>query len=330
MRSLEPPAQWQPLINVYLEYLALEKRQASNSVLAVSRDLAHLTVHPLEATPAHLKTLLAKRHAAGAAPRSLARLASSLRGFFAHLVQQGLRTSNPAEGIKTPKIPKSLPKALGVDELGGLLRPFDVADFQLRQARFLIEFLYATGLRISEAMSIALLTSESVSGRGGSSAESYLDLAQGEIRVVGKGSKARVVPIMQALLPAIQAHMDARQKHLHSCTSEVPHSALFVSARGGRLSVRQAQLDVARFAKLAGLQQHLHPHMLRHSFGSHVLQMSQNLRAVQELLGHSSIASTQIYTSLDFSHLAQVYDSAFPRALKREGAGESDMDLFSS
>ena len=161
----------------------------------------------------------------------------------------------------------------------------------------LIELLYCTGLRIGEALSLDEDTLNEIR----------------EIRVVGKGNKARIVPVIDSLSRRLRQFSEVRKVHLVSKSIAVVPS-LFVSTKGKNLSVRQAQQDVACYAKLKGLDQHLHPHMLRHSFGSHMLQGTQNLRAVQELLGHASIASTQVYTALDFEHLSSVYDQAFPRA----------------
>ncbi|HEX4879385.1 MAG TPA: tyrosine recombinase XerC [Limnobacter sp.] len=308
MRSPESPADREALIKSYLGHLALERRQSPNTVKAVARDLGALEGDLLHISTSQLKTIMAKRHAAGAAPRTLARMASSWRCFYRYMREQGLLLNNPAEGLKTPRVPKSLPKALSVDDVGGLLRPIEVQGFQNLQARFLIELLYCTGLRISEALSLRLLSS---SGAGNTSC---VDLAQAEIRVIGKGSKARIVPMVPELVHRVHDHLVHRLAYLSNMPDSPGQLCLFVSRKGAPLSVRQAQLDVKRYAQLAGLNQNLHPHMLRHSFGSHVLQMSQNLRAVQELLGHASIASTQVYTALDFSHLTQVYDQAHPRA----------------
>jgi integrase/recombinase XerC len=190
-----------------------------------------------------------------------------------------------------------LPKAVGIDPLAALLAKPLPQEFRFAQAHVLIELLYCTGLRISEALA---LRAEVL---GGSS----------ELRVVGKGNKARIVPVVDALKARLEEFTEPRQVHLTK-QGRVQEYALFVSAKGHPLTVRQAQRDIADHAAKSGLGQHLHPHMLRHSFGSHLLQGTQNLRAVQELLGHASIASTQVYTALDFDHLSSVYDNAFPRA----------------
>lgn len=297
MRSPEPPRNNAALIQVYLDYLRLERRHSDNSVIAVQRDLL-LINEPFEAVSASaLKTILAKRHASGAAPASLARMASSWRGFFKFLVDRGHIEINPGLGLRTPKLPRALPKAVGVDSLAALLACPLPETFRFAQAHVLIELLYCTGLRISEALSL------------------QVEVLRGatELRVIGKGNKARIVPMVDALKDRFQTFIEPRFKHLQKVGNPGQQS-LFVSAKGLPLSVRQAQRDVADHAANRGLGQHLHPHMLRHSFGSHVLQGTQNLRAVQELLGHASIASTQVYTALDFDHLSSVYDNAFPRA----------------
>lgn len=297
MRSPEPPGNNTILIQSYLDYLRLERRHSDNSVVAVQRDLALINESFLTVSFTALKTILGKRHAAGAAPSSLARMASSWRGFFRFLVERGHLDINPSLGLKSPKLPRALPKAVGVDSLAALLAGPLPETFRFAQAHVMIELLYCTGLRISEALS---LHSEVLNGAT-------------ELRVVGKGNKTRVVPMVDALKDRFMEFIEPRSKHLQQ-VGKSGQQSLFVSAKGLRLSARQAQRDVADHAANRGLGQHLHPHMLRHSFGSHVLQGTQNLRAVQELLGHASIASTQVYTALDFDHLSSVYDNAFPRA----------------
>lgn len=297
MRSTEPPSNNDRLIQRYLDFLRLERRYSEHSVLAVRRDLSFIEGSLATVSASALKTILVKRHAGGSAPSSLARMASSWRGFFGFLLDAGQIEVNPALGLKTPKLPRALPKAVGVDQLAALLQGPLPEQYRLAQAHVLIELLYCTGLRISEALSLsnAVLANST------------------ELRVQGKGNKTRIVPVINALRERFAEFSDLRTKHLTQLCNP-PASALFVSAKGLPLSARQAQKDVSEFSKLRGLDQHLHPHMLRHSFGSHMLQSTQNLRAVQELLGHASIASTQVYTALDFDHLSGVYDKAFPRA----------------
>jgi integrase/recombinase XerC len=297
MRSPEPIRNNAILIQEYLDYLRLERRHSANSVTAVQRDLSLISESVTTVSAPALRTILAKRHAGGAAPASLARMASSWRGFFKFLVDRAHIEINPSLGLRTPKLPRALPKAVGVDSLAALLTGPLPETFKFAQAHVLIELLYCTGLRISEALS---LRAEVLTGAT-------------ELRVVGKGNKARIVPMVDALKDRFLEFVEPRSRHLQQ-VGKPDEQILFVSAKGLPLSVRQAQRDVAEHAENRGLGQHLHPHMLRHSFGSHVLQGTQNLRAVQELLGHASIASTQVYTALDFDHLSSVYDHAFPRA----------------
>lgn len=297
MRRAEQTPEHAILIQRYLDFLRLERRYSENSVKAAQRDLLLIINPPQQVTPTALKSILAQRHANGAAPASLARVASSWRGFFKYLLNNGVIEIDPTLGLKTPKLPRALPKAVGVDPLAALLALPLPQEFRFAQAHVLIELLYCTGLRISEALS---LQAEALNGST-------------ELRVIGKGNKARIVPVVDTLQARLREFVEPRQSHLlkHGRGQE---TSLFVSAKGQALTVRQAQRDIANHAANCGLGQHLHPHMLRHSFGSHLLQGTQNLRAVQELLGHASIASTQVYTALDFDHLSTVYDNAFPRA----------------
>lgn len=297
MRRAEQTPEHAILIQRYLDFLRLERRYSDNSVKAAQRDLLLIINPPQQVTPAALKSILAQRHANGAAPASLARVASSWRGFFKYLLNNSVIEIDPTLGLKTPKLPRSLPKAVGVDALAALLALPLPQEFRFAQAHVLIELLYCTGLRISEALT---LRAEALNGST-------------ELRVIGKGNKARIVPVVDTLQARLREFVEPRQRHLlkHGRGQE---TSLFVSAKGQALTVRQAQRDIANHAANCGLGQHLHPHMLRHSFGSHLLQGTQNLRAVQELLGHASIASTQVYTALDFDHLSTVYDNAFPRA----------------
>ena len=309
MRIAESITHKQGLIQAYLDFVVLERRQSPNTAAAVRRDLACIDTPIAEVSNQTLRNILAKRHAGGASPSSLARMASSWRGFFAFLTERKHIEINPALGLKTPKQAKRLPKAVGVDPLLSMLNTELSESFKLAQAQALVVLLYCTGLRVSEALSLRVIDVQ----------------GQREIRVLGKGNKPRVVPVLDGAAAVInqflqkrQAHLDGikalRSKCLEGSNDFVGEQALWLGAKGKPLSVRQAQRDVAQFATHKGLDQHLHPHMLRHSFGSHVLQGTQNLRAVQELLGHSSIASTQVYTALDFQHLSIAHRSAFPRA----------------
>lgn len=291
----------------YLDCLRLEKRQSPHSVSAAARDLAVLGECPEGQDTEQLKRILAQKHASGLAPASLARMASSWRGFFKFLVEQGQVELDPSLGLKTPKLPKRLPKALSVDQAGALLRDPMPEIHSHALAHVLIELLYATGLRISEALSL-----QCASNHG--SGEAWISLSRAELQVQGKGGKARVVPLTPHFIQVAQLWLQRRQALLEQLGAPPAINAFLIDKKGKPYTVRQAQKDVRAYAQLKGLNQALHPHMLRHSFASHVLQGSQNLRAVQELLGHASIASTQVYTTLDFKHLAAVYDDAFPRA----------------
>jgi integrase/recombinase XerC len=305
---LDPSDPW---INQYLVYLGSERRLSPNTILAVSRDLKLLPTDAADITADSLKQVLFQRHAKQSSPASLARLASSWRGYFGFLCQEGLLKVNPALRLKVPKIPKALPKALKPEQVTGLLLGPLPVEFRWARAHALIELLYATGLRISEILSLKLM-SDPVSTNEGS----WISLQRNEIQVVGKGSKTRMIPLMPSTAESLLQWIEIRNQRLLASGVQSGGAYLFISPKGISCSARQAQKDVAEYSAMKGLDRHLHPHMLRHSFGSHVLQESQDLRAVQELLGHSSIKSTQVYTALDFKHLASVYDQAFPRAKK--------------
>ncbi len=346
----------------YLNWLQQQHRYSDNTLKAVQRDLQWLeraltTQHPVTAgksrdhhetsvmhsgtdvapdwksmTADHIRMTLSRARASGLSPASLARLASSFRGFFRYLEEAGVLTTDVMQGVRTPRKARRLPKALSPDEALQILQldvesadsashaadasevpdvdsPSSVSD--LAQARVLAELLYGSGLRISEALGLDRSEhawqqrSKGVRLMGG-----WLDEAAGELHVMGKGAKPRVVPLGSQALQALKAFM----AQPFDCVSGSEERPVFVNRRGLRLSVRSAQRLLALLAQQSGLDRHVHPHMLRHSFASHVLQSSGDLRAVQELMGHASIASTQVYTSLDFQHLSAVYDKAHPRA----------------
>jgi integrase/recombinase XerC len=227
----------------------------------------------------------------------LARTLSAWRGFFAWLGERDALPANPCEGVRSPKSPRLLPKALAVDEAARLFEPVEEDD-PLLAARdtAMFELFYSSGLRLAE---LAALDCDALDSA----------LHEGEVRVMGKRSKARLVPVGSKAREALLAWAALRDG-----LANVDEIALFVGRRGGRLSHRMIQERLALRAVKLGLPRHVHPHMLRHSFASHLLQSSGDLRAVQEMLGHASIASTQVYTHLDFQHLSKVYDSAHPRA----------------
>ncbi len=293
------------MIEVWLAELADQRRQSPHTISNYRRDLTKLTAlageTPLTALRVHhVRRFVAQLHAGGLAPRSLARVLSAWRGYFRWLGLRGEMTANPCEGIRPPKAPKPLPKALPVDETMRLLEQDEGADERLAvRDQAIFELFYSSGLRLAE---LAALNVDAVE----------MAVAEGEIRVVGKRSKPRIVPVGSAARHALAEWRDRRD------TLAAPgEGALFVSLRGTRLSHRAIEMRLAQRALRLGLPMHVHPHMLRHSFASHVLQSSGDLRAVQEMLGHASIASTQIYTHLDFQRLAQVYDAAHPRARRK-------------
>ncbi len=237
---------------------------------------------------------LTRRPAPRLSPTSVQRLLSSCRGLFLDLVREGVLRATPAAGLRAPRAARKLPEVLDVDEIARLLA-FEVITAEDVRDKAMLELFYSSGLRLSELVGLNLDT---------------LDLAAGLVRVHGKGSKTRELPVGRKAREAIEAWLPQR------ALSNPADAAVFVSRQGRRLSPRAIQLRV-RQAGVRELGQHLHPHMLRHSFASHMLESSQDLRAVQELLGHADIATTQIYTHLDFQHLAKVYDSAHPRARRK-------------
>lgn len=289
-------------VAAWLAELAEQRRLSPHTIANYRRDLAQLQAaaegQPLDRLLVHhIRRFVAGLHAKGLSGRSLARLLSAWRGFFAWLGERGLVRINPCDGIRAPKSPRRLPKALSVDEAARLLQPDDDGDSRL-EARdaAMFELLYSSGLRLAELVGLDRDALDSI-------------LNDGEVRVIGKRSKPRLVPVGSQARQALAAWAAVRD-----ALAATDEPALFVNRRGRRIGPRSVELRLARRAVRLGLPQHVHPHMLRHSFASHVLQSSGDLRAVQEMLGHASIASTQVYTHLDFQHLASVYDRAHPRA----------------
>jgi integrase/recombinase XerC len=293
-------------VGQFLTELAIQRGASPHTLDAYRRDLARLTTLAAGAElaalkPAQLRRGLMALHAQALAPRSIARTLSAWRSYYAWLARRGTIALNPADGLRAPKRPHSLPKALGIDQAAALLdRPATNATtapdqpLQMRDAA-MFELLYSSGLRLSELVSL--------DWPGG------LDLAAGEVTVTGKRKKTRTVPVGDKARAALEAWLALRPQLLRG-----EEAALFLGRNGTRLTPRQVESRLAQWAQRQGLGVHVHPHMLRHSFASHVLQSSGDLRAVQEMLGHASIAATQIYTHLDFQHLAKIYDAAHPRA----------------
>ncbi|MBP8170583.1 MAG: tyrosine recombinase XerC [Azonexus sp.] len=289
-------------VAAYLAELAEQRRLSPHTVSSYRRDLARLLnlagdIPLAELQVHHIRRFAAQLHGQGLSGRSLARLLSAWRGFFNWLGRGDVVRANPCEGVRSPKSPKHLPNALSVDETARLLQPSDDGDaVLLTRDTAMFELFYSSGLRLAELAALDCVALDSA-------------LNEGEVRVLGKRNKARLVPVGRKAREALAAWAALRDS---LAGAEEP--ALFVSRRGGRISHRMIQLRLAQLALQLGLPRHVHPHMLRHSFASHVLQSSGDLRAVQEMLGHASIASTQVYTHLDFQHLAKVYDAAHPRA----------------
>ena len=282
----------------YLTHLRTGRRLATHTLTAYSRDGQMLGAmaagRPLESLgPNDIRRFVATLHSKGQSPRSLARILSSWRGFFDWLVRERAVPANPCAGVRAPKAPRVLPPTLSPDDAVRLVSVEDPGPWGARD-RALFELAYSSGLRVSELTGLDL---------------EALDFNTGEARILGKGSKTRIVPVGEHALEALRKWIAIR-----GTIGKVDEHALFIGKSGRRMQPREVQRRIKRWATLAGLDVDAHPHMLRHSFASHVLQSSGDLRAVQEMLGHASIASTQVYTHLDFQHLAKVYDAAHPRA----------------
>jgi integrase/recombinase XerC len=244
-----------------------------------------------------IRSFVAWRHRQGIGGRSLQRNLSATRAFYRYLIGEGVAQHNPAEGVQAPKSPKILPKLLDVDQASQLLEIDDKDPLAIRD-KAILELMYSSGLRLSE---LVMLNIDS------------LDLADAVVTVVGKGKKTRVVPIGKQARKAIEQWFKCRDKMAND-----EEFAVFVSQRGNRISRRSVQQRLKLWAMKQGITNRVNPHMLRHSFASHLLESSGDLRAVQELLGHADISTTQVYTHLDFQHLANVYDDAHPRARKKK------------
>ncbi|MBV8032821.1 MAG: tyrosine recombinase XerC, partial [Betaproteobacteria bacterium] len=248
---------------------------------------------------ADVRRFVALLHGKGLSPRTLALVLSAWRGYFAWLVRHRGLAWNPALGVRAPKAAKPLPKALSVEQAKMLLDGGEASSPELLRDRAMFELLYSSGLRLAELVSL-------------DAADGRLDLAQGEVTVTGKGSKTRTVPVGAKARDAIRAWLEVRAQ-----LAAPGEKALFVGARGARIAPALVGARLRAWAQRRGLAMRVHPHMLRHSFATHLLQSSQDLRAVQEMLGHASISTTQVYTHLDFQALAKVYDAAHPRAKKK-------------
>jgi len=296
-------------IEKYLAHLGSERRLSRHTVVNYRRDLTALIAFCdkqdvsawRQLDSFHIRQFAAADNRAGLAPRSIQRRLSAVRSFFRYLIREGLLDANPAADVPAPRGPKRLPKTLDADQMGRLLElpqtdPLAVRDWAM------MELLYSSGLRLAELVGLDI---------------GAVDLADGTVRVTGKGNKTRVVPVGSHARTAIAKWLKQRG-HL---TRPNTDQALFLGARGNRISPRSVQSRVQLWARRQGLAQSVSPHLFRHSFASHLLESSGDLRGVQELLGHADISSTQIYTHLDFQHLARIYD-AHPRARRRRRSDE--------
>jgi integrase/recombinase XerC len=253
-------------------------------------------------TPHDIRRTIAKLHSKNLSGRSLARMLSAWRGMFAFLRETAPQvfTTDPCAGLRAPKSPKRLPAALTPEEAAKFVQIEGETHANLRD-RAIVELLYSSGLRISECTGLDL---------------NRLDLKNAEARVIGKGNKERIVPVGAKAITALEAWLAARATIAAEHQATDAH-AVFINDQGARIAVRTVQQRMKSLSITQGMQESVHPHRLRHSFASHVLQSSGDLRAVQEMMGHASIASTQVYTHLDFQHLAKVYDAAHPRAKRK-------------
>ena len=295
----------------YIEHVRVEKRLAQRTVELYTADLQKLQVNAqlagaalVDVNNTHMRRWVAQMHSTGRSPRGIALILSGWRGFYTWLGREGLVASNPVLGVRAPKVPKPLPKALGVEEAVQLASFVAAGEDPVRDARdhCITELLYGCGLRIGELVGLDMLASAKALG--------WVDMAAAEAHVLGKGNKRRNVPVGSKALDAL-AHWASMRPQWAA-----QDGALFINQRGGRLTPQQIRVRLKQRSLKAGLATPVHPHMLRHSFASHVLQSSSDLRAVQELLGHANITTTQVYTRLDFQHLAKAYDAAHPRATK--------------
>ena len=293
------------LLSDFLAQLTIEKRASQYTVKSYKRDLNCLSNYCesksislwTDLKQTDIRSYMASRHRQGLSSTSLQRELSAIRSFFNFLLKNQLTDNNPVQYIKAPKKPRKLPKTLDVDQIKSLLEAGTNSTIEIRDLA-MFELFYSSGIRLSELAQLNLTD---------------IDLTDKSLIVrSGKGGKSRMLPIGSKAVVAINTWLEHRIK---SATST--ETALFISTRGTRLGQRSIELRLKQWCKKKGIAEHIHPHMLRHSFATHLLESSQDLRAVQELLGHSNISTTQIYTHLDFQHLADVYDKAHPRAKRK-------------
>jgi integrase/recombinase XerC len=291
-------------LNAYLRHLKDERRLSPHTLKAYTRDLNDFNAFcareklALDVLDSYvIRRYVAQCHRKGLSPRSLARRLSAVRQFLGFLVRVGELAANPAIHVQAPKPSRRLPPTLDADQVAKLLALEGDDQLTVRD-RAMLELLYSSGLRLAELVSLDLVD---------------LDIRDRSVRVTGKGNKTRVLPVGRHALTALDEWLLQRAK-----MASAGEQALFVSQRGTRLAARTVQLRLKHWAKRQATGVSIHPHLLRHSFATHMLESSRDLRAVQELLGHASISTTQVYTHLDFQHLAQIYDQSHPRARRRD------------
>lgn len=297
----------------HLTHLRVERRLAARSLALYREAFTRLNdfartapVALREVQPHHVRSWSARLHAAGLAPRTLAIQLSAWRGFYRWLGREGLTPQNPVDGVRAPKAAKPLPKALAVDHAVALADHADGEAHPVLEARdrCMVELLYGCGMRVGELVALDAQAHPRAAG--------WIDTAEATAHVLGKGGKRRSLPVGAPALDALRAWLSVRSQ-----LAAHDDPALFVTRQGTRITASQVRSRLKQRALAAGLPTHVHPHMLRHSFATHLLQSSGDLRAVQELLGHANITTTQVYTKLDFGHLSKVYDAAHPRAKKQ-------------
>lgn len=321
---LAAPTAPDPLVQRYLNHVRFEKRLAERTVTLYTLDLDKLATSAAEAgvgltavQPSHIRRWVAQMHSGGRSGRGIALILSGWRGFYIWLGREGLVSSNPVQDVRAPKAAKPLPKALSVDDAVQLARFEQTQTDPWLEARdaAMVELLYGGGLRVGELTGLDAQASDRAHG--------WVDLQAAEAHVLGKGSKRRIVPVGAKAVQALQAWLRMRPEALPTSPVQpaggTAQAALFMGRNGTRLTAQSIWQRLRQRSLQAGLATPVHPHMLRHSFASHVLQSSSDLRGVQELLGHANISTTQVYTRLDFQHLAKAYDAAHPRAHLKAG-----------
>ncbi|AGF48654.1 integrase/recombinase XerC [Candidatus Kinetoplastibacterium oncopeltii TCC290E] len=314
-------------LNDWLIYIYTNLRYSNNTFNNYKHDLSLLDkfVHENnisleEITTENARSFFAKRYSQGIGPRGIARTLSAWKSFYNWWGPKVNMMNNPISGIRSPKATRPLPKSLSVDQMKNFLdkNKYYVdkssSDCVMFRDQAVVELLYSSGLRLSELISIDIKYENNTNYKS----TSWIDLNQSEVIVLGKGNKQRKLPIGNTALESIKKWIDLRDKFILETSSISDKCALFLGIKGRRLSPRVVQTQLLKLSKKSNLSIHISPHMIRHSFASHLLQSSQNLRAVQELLGHATISTTQIYTKLDFQHLASVYDKTHPRAIRKK------------